>query len=373
MPATLAYPIRNLSFCRNSLIMSPTPEEGFIMRTALSEAARFLVLASAFMASALIAACGGGSGGSMPTTTGNVSGTPTTTSTSTAIAQATFSVSIPAPAVVTASDARLPQYISSNTNTIYISTVLDSNLPGQGCDGQCPTTLSNTVTLPVDATHCPANSDGSKSCTFTAMMPIGTSTFYYLGVNIANGDSKPLEFVQAPATIVPGGPNNISALLGPIIAVPTLVPVTQVLGNNQTIVTGLQFTYTDALSKGIPTNATGRFINPPQINDNDTSGQTSLSVTNGLQNSPYVDPFLTTDKITINYTPGSNPTDSFTITVTTGQLAFQLAPFDYLNYQGSVTPVPDSIPGTTSTYSVTCSISPIKNCMITTPLSFSPS
>jgi hypothetical protein len=210
-----------------------------------------------------------------------------------------------------------------------------------------------TSAFTVDATNCTTNTDGSKSCTFAAQEPIGDLYYVFLGVNIANGVSLPLE-VGAQDVVVTAGQNTLSATLNPIFAAVSLTA----LGQYTTLPPfALTLTLTDAESELIPTNTNGTLVSFPTIVDTDTSGQSSLSIPGFVPPTSSIQPvdLSQTQMITLNYTPSSPtaPADSFNIVVQTLGWSITNGLFSS-NFFPQAIPVPSAIPAMSTTYPVLC-------------------
>jgi hypothetical protein len=341
---------------------------------------RYMLVVVSIAASIALSACGGG-GGTTPSAnlpSGGVSGssggsTTTSPSTTAGRATATFHVTIPPPPAATQSLKRHPEYIAAATNELYLS-VGDTSFP--------PIT---TAAFAVDATHCTTNSDGSKSCTFTAQEPIAEDEYIFLGVNISNGVSLPLEVGETAFTATAGGPNTVSVTLDPIFAA---VSLDALGGNYNPPPFALTLSLYDAVSEFIPVPSAPDccLSSSVTITDTDTSGQSSLSIPGYYSGTSSVEPvsLSQTRLVQLNYTPSSltAPADSFNLVINT--IGFSIN--NGLTRGGffpQAIPAPSDIPPMTTTYPVLCTPRvPVPNdptygsspqppvCVLTAPTSF---
>ena len=328
---------------------------------------RYVVIVLSVAASMALSACGGGATPSASLSAGGAGGS---LSGSTPLeSPSSFHVTIPALPAATQSLGRRPRYIGADTNELYISAGDPTNF--------VPITTS---AFAVDAANCTTNSDGSKNCTFTAQEPIGDQFYVFLGVNIANGVSSPLE-LGAQQFVVTAGQNTLSATLAAIFA---SVSLTALGENTNPPPFALTLGLTDAASMLIPANSNDALASLPTIVDTDTTGQTSLSILGFVSPSSSVQPvnLSQTQMITLNYTPSSltAPVDSFNIVVETQ--GYSINNGISSNFFPQARPVPAAIPAMSTTYGVLCSPrNPLPNsptyqspqppvCFLTAPVAF---
>jgi hypothetical protein len=160
--------------------------------------------AAAFFALVLLVDCGGGGpapSSVVPTTSSAGAVTPAQVTSG----KATFTISIQLGSP-TQSTARKPQYVAPTTSILYLS-LEDSPAHGDARFSYTEQLNSSICTV--------ANS--VETCSFTAVVPVGTETFSILTTDSAN---VPLSYSNFQATINANGTSNVGpqSELDPIIA-----------------------------------------------------------------------------------------------------------------------------------------------------------
>ncbi len=281
---------------------------------------RALAVAALF----LLAGCGGGGGGVSPITTppgpGHVLG------------QATLKMSFPVNVGAPSSNARSPQYVSPNSNSIKITiNSIDggnTTIPSWVTPNPFVATLTTTGGSP----NCTV-SGGTETCTVTNVPAPPGVTNYTFGVYAStDGSGTALASATVNETVAQGVLNNFSVTLnGVATTLVTNITTTALTANSP-------LTQNDIVAVQDPSGArivgTAAFSGGATVTvtNNDTSGQTSLVAGTGGGSATTCSANTCTlshgaDTVNLVYTGravsgsgGPPPVDSFTVTASSSGL-----------------------------------------------------